>query len=104
MSMQQELISKIQTVLRARYGGVDESARAALFNDYDADHNGVIDGSELGQILADAGVGNALTRQFWVKGVMVKLDRDENGTIDLEEFEAAIGGPKPTAGADADAT
>ena len=100
--MQEELISKIQAVLRARYGGVDQKARAAMFDDYDADKNGHIDAEELEKILADAGVGNALTRQFWVKGVMTKLDRDRNGTIDLEEFETAIGGRKAITEAVAD--
>jgi len=42
--------------------------------------------------LADAGVGNGLTRGAWVTGVIKKLDHDESGTVSYAELEAIFAG------------
>ncbi len=91
MSLEQELVGKIQNVLRGRYGDVGLQARRRMFDDYDTNGDGQIDAEELTAILADAGVGNALTRGFWVKGVIARLDDDGDELISFEEFEAVIG-------------
>lgn len=87
MSIEQELVGKIQTLMRDKFGGVDAPARRKLFDAYDGDGNGQITGDELTRLLSDAGVGNGLTRGFWVKGVMAKLDADKSSTISYAEFE-----------------
>lgn len=91
MSVEKELIEKIQGLMRSRHGGTDHAARARLFAAYDTNGDGQICRSELARLLDDAGVGNSLTRGFWVKGVIARLDQDDNETISLEEFEAVIG-------------
>ncbi len=94
MSLEQELVGKIQGVLRGRYGGVGNDARQSMFKDYDTNGDGLIDADELSAILADAGVGNALTRGFWVKGVIARMDEDGDEQISFDEFEAVIGKTK----------
>jgi len=90
MSMQKELVSKVHAMMRERYGGTGPEALQALFADYDADDNGVIDGDELERILADAAVGSAISRRFWVRGVFARYDKDRSGTIDPEELARAL--------------
>lgn len=87
MAIEKELVSKIQALMRERFGGTGAESRRHLFDAYDADHNGQISGDELSRLLHDADVGNALTRGFWVKGVMGRLDADKSGTISYAEFE-----------------
>ncbi len=91
MSLEQELVGKIQSVLRSRYGGVGADERRSMFGDYDRNGDGFIDADELTSILADAGVGNALTRGFWVKGVITRMDQNDDDQISFDEFEAVIG-------------
>lgn len=61
------------------------------------DHYDKIDGedskigsSALEQLLADADVGNWLTRRLWVEGVMKALDKDRDGAISWDEFESIL--------------
>jgi len=91
MAVEKELVEKIQALMRSRHGGTDSAARKRLFDHYDLDGDGQICRSELTRLLDDAGVGNAMTRGFWVKGVIARLDQDDNETISLAELEAVIG-------------
>ena len=61
------------------------------------DHYEKVDGedskigsSALEQLLADADVGNWLTRGLWVEGVMKALDKDKDGAISWDEFESIL--------------
>lgn len=90
MLVEKELVEKIQALMRSRHGGTDADARRRLFAAYDTNGDGQICRSELARLLDDAGIGNALTRGFWVKGVIARLDQDDNETISLEELEAVI--------------
>jgi len=91
MSAEVELVAKVQKLMSERFGGSDATARKKLFDAYDADADGQIDRDELGQLLADAGVGNGFTRGVWVRGVVAKLDADESKTISYAEFEGILG-------------
>jgi len=88
MSDQEELVMKVKKLMTDRFGGTDADARKKLFDAYDADADGQIDRGELKRLLADAGVGNGLTRGAWATGVMAKLDTDESTTISHDEFES----------------
>lgn len=90
MSAQHELVAKIQDLMRKNHGGTDGAARRSLFAAYDTNGDGQICRSELAKLLDDAGVGNALTRNFWVKGVIARLDTDDTETISFAELEEAI--------------
>jgi len=90
MAVEAELVTKIQALMKSRFGATDSGARRSLFEAYDANSDGQICRSELAKLLDDAGVGNAFTRGFWTKGVLARLDSDENETISYEEFEAVI--------------
>ena len=92
MSIEKELVGKIQTLMRERFGGTGADSRRRLFDAYDGDQNGQISGDELSHLLADAHVGNGLTRGFWVKGVLHRLDADKSGTISYLEFEGILEG------------
>lgn len=61
------------------------------------DHYDKIDGEDskigstaLDQLLADAKVGNFLTRKLWMEGVMKVLDKDKDGAISWNEFETIL--------------
>lgn len=81
-----ELEEKVATLVAARFDG---SCRAA-FGNYDADGDGRIDKRELKALLTDAGVGDTQTRWAWTLGALLELDRDEDGTVNLSEFEAVF--------------
>ncbi len=88
MSTEEELVTKVKKLMNERFGGTDADSRKKLFAAYDHDGDGQVDRNELKKLLADAGVGNGLTRGVWVSGVIKKLDDDENGTISYAELEA----------------
>ena len=61
------------------------------------DHYGTGDGldskigpSALERLLADANVGNWLTRSLWVEAVMKAMDTDKDGAISWDEFESIL--------------
>src|SRR4051812_4697571 len=68
---------KVTALVTTRFGG---DYRAA-FTHYDADGDGAIGPDELKALLKDAGVGSALTRWAWAKGVMGEADANRNGSI-----------------------
>jgi len=82
----QELEEKLLGLVAARFQGDRRNA----FTYYDADRDGRIGKEELKAMLADAGVGNGLTRWAWAKGIIEELDKSGDGTISWDEFAAAI--------------
>ncbi|HEU4536337.1 MAG TPA: EF-hand domain-containing protein [Polyangiaceae bacterium] len=87
---QDELVQKVQALLRQRYGDEGPESMRKLFDAYDRDGDGRVGGDELEQLLKDAGVGNGLTRGMWVKGIIKELDQNRDQTIDWAEFSKAI--------------
>ncbi|MBP3954472.1 EF-hand domain-containing protein [Gemmata sp. G18] len=82
----QEIDDKVTTLVRGRFGG---DYRAA-FAHYDSNDSGAIDKDELKVLLSDAGIGSALTRWAWAKGIMGEVDRDGDGAISWAEFETVF--------------
>lgn len=87
---QEELVEKIQQLLKKKYGDASVESMRKLFDEYDRNKDQRIDAKELEALLKDASVGNALTRGAWVKGVISALDQNADRTIDWDEFTAAI--------------
>jgi Ca2+-binding EF-hand superfamily protein len=81
-----ELGDKVAALVAARFNG---DYRAA-FGHYDADGDGAISTYELGAMLADAGIGNGLTRWAWAKGIAGELDTSGDGCISWGEFESVV--------------
>jgi Ca2+-binding EF-hand superfamily protein len=86
----QELVSKIEKLLRHKYGATSMSAQQRLFQSHDKDSDGKIDSDELCALLKEADVGNRITRGAWVRGVMRHMDTDGDGKISWEEYRHAI--------------
>jgi len=82
---EQELINAIKALVKSKFGG---DYRAA-FDAY-AGPDQEIDADELGEVLEQAGIGNAFTRGFWVSGVLDKVDQDGDRKISWPEFQAVI--------------
>ena len=84
----EELKTKIRQLVKEKFGGNYRKG----FDHYDkADgEDSKIGPSALEQLLADADVGNWLTRSLWVDGVLQALDKDKDGAISWEEFESIL--------------
>jgi Ca2+-binding EF-hand superfamily protein len=89
-SEQQELVEKIQKLLKKKYGDASMESMKKLFLAYDKDGDEKIGAGELEQLLKDADVGNAFTRGAWIKGVIGALDKNADKKIDWQEFSAAV--------------
>jgi hypothetical protein len=83
---EQELVDGIKALVKNKFGG---DYRAA-FDAY-AGPDGKIDSDELSTVLEQAGIGNGLTRGFWVSGVLDKVDQDGDRKISWPEFQAVVG-------------
>lgn len=83
---EQQAIERLQQHVRATY----EGSYRKCFIAYDVDADNKIGTTELEYLLADAGIGNRLTRGAWAKGIIDQLDGDLDGRISWEEFESAI--------------
>ena len=82
-----ELRDKISELVRDQFGGDYHKA----FDHYDGDvTDGKISPRELTELLADAGVGNWLTRGAWASGIIAELDTDKDGSISRAEFEEVL--------------
>ena len=90
---ERELKDKVGALVSKKFGGDFQTA----FAHYDADKDGGVSKAEITKLLSDAGVGNALTRGAWASGILSKLDRDENGSIEWAEFQSVFGGATASA-------
>jgi Ca2+-binding EF-hand superfamily protein len=88
---EEELVQKVQALMAKKFGGVDPESMRKLFDAYDRDGDGKIDARELETLLVDAGVGNALTRGAWVRGIVSAMDQNSDKRIDWAEFSKAVG-------------
>lgn len=90
MSSEEELIRKINALLKKKYGGASMDAMRKLFDEYDKNSDGQIDKAELTALLAEAEVGSGLTRGMWVSGINEKLDTNRDAKISWDEFRRVI--------------
>ena len=85
-----ELKTKVGSLVRHKFDGDYKRA----FAHYDTNKDGGIDKSELVQLLADAGVGNGITRGTWASRIIEKLDSSGdtkgNAMIEWSEFETVF--------------
>ncbi len=71
----------------------DKLGKLALrvtFTHYDTDGNGKQDAAELRLMLADASVGNFVTRRTWVTSIIASLDTDRDGMVSWDELIAGF--------------
>jgi Ca2+-binding EF-hand superfamily protein len=87
---QAELVMKVRALMQRKYGATDVAALRKLFDEYDRNQDGKIDKRELESMLGEAGIGNALTRGMWVKGVMGAIDSNSDQLIDWTELSRAL--------------
>lgn len=78
-----ELKEKVTRLVNREFGGDFKKA----FEYYAAQGSDNVDKHELRSLLADAGVGNGITRGAWADGIIGKLDTDGDKKIQWEEFE-----------------
>lgn len=78
-----ELKEKVTRLVNREFGGDFKKA----FEYYAAQGSDNVDKYELRSLLADAGVGNGITRGAWADGIIGKLDTDGDKKIQWEEFE-----------------
>lgn len=89
-SNERELVTKIEALLRKRYGNATENAQKQLFDSFDKNSDGQIDADELGALLKAASVGNAFTRGAWIRGIMKSMDSGKDAQISWTEYLSAI--------------
>ncbi len=85
-----ELVTKIEALLRRKYGATGMGSQQRLFNSHDKDSDGMIDSGELKGLLKEARVGNGITRNAWVRGIMRRMDTDGDSKISWDEYRHAI--------------
>lgn len=85
---EEELKIKIRKLVKEKFDGEFRKG----FDHYDKidGEDSKIGSSALEQLLADAKVGNFLTRTLWVEGVMKVLDKDKDGAISWDEFASIL--------------
>ena len=85
---EEELTTKIRQLVKEKFDGDFRKG----FDHYDKidEEDSKIGSSALEQLLADAKVGNFLTRTLWVEGVMKVLDKDKDGAISWDEFASIL--------------
>ena len=68
---------------------------AKAFEHFDGDDSGQLDRSELSSALKKIGVGNVITRGWWVDGLLENVDKkpagDGNGKISWAELDRFVG-------------
>ncbi len=89
-SEERELAVKLRAFMIAKRGAYTQENIRAMFDEYDRDHDGRISKSELDALLKDAGIGNVVTRPFWILGVLAKLDTNQDRQVDWLEFSSAL--------------
>jgi Ca2+-binding EF-hand superfamily protein len=92
-----ELVTKVKKLVDEKFDGNYQRA----FNFYDTDTltsegkikkrpDGKISKDELKRLLADAGVGNVITRGAWADGIIRKLDTNGDRCISWQEFQVMV--------------
>ena len=89
-SHERELVTKIDALLRKRFGNATMGAQRRLFDSFDGDRDGAIDADELEKLLEAADVGNVFTRSAWVRGIMKSMDSSKDRRITWEEYVSAL--------------
>ena len=84
------LAIKLRAFVVTKKGAYDAETLRAMFDEYDANHDGRISKAELDKLLDDADIGNRFTRPIWVMAVMHKLDENSDKHIDWVEFSTAL--------------
>lgn len=82
----QEVIQKVQQMVKARFAG----DYMAAFKAYDLDHNGKLGHKDVSKLLEDCDVGNWLSRGVWASGVIAQLDQDHDGAVSIPELAFAL--------------
>jgi Ca2+-binding EF-hand superfamily protein len=90
-AQKREIDEKITALVRTRFGGDYRIA----FAHYDSDRNGVLGAPELKMLLADARIGNVLTRRAWAKGILSAVDTDGDGGVSWDEFQTVVRDNEP---------
>ncbi len=87
-AQEEELTKKIRQLVKEKF---NDNFRKG-FDHYDKidGEDSKIGSSALEQLLADAKVGNFLTRKLWVEGVLKVLDKDQDGAISWNEFASIL--------------
>ena len=77
----QELLLKVSMLARRHF----YSDYKRMFDHYATNPRfpGQIDQDGLASLLADAGIGNGITRPQWVRGVMSAVDKNNDGFVSL---------------------
>lgn len=85
---EEELKLKIRQLVKEKFDGDFRKG----FDHYDKidGEDSRIGSSALEQLLADAKIGNFLTRTLWVEGVLKVLDKDKDGAISWKEFASIL--------------
>ncbi|MFZ1748058.1 MAG: hypothetical protein WBO24_05590 [Nitrospirales bacterium] len=85
---EEELTKKIRQLVKEKFEGDFRKG----FDHYDSidGQDSKIGSSALEQLLADAKIGNFLTRTLWVEGVLKALDKDQDGAISWNEFASIL--------------
>jgi len=93
---EEELKTKIRRLVKEKFDGDYRKG----FDHYDTGdgQDQKIGPLALNRLLADANVGNWLTRNLWVEAVIKALDKDKDGFISWNEFESILEDtPQPNA-------
>jgi hypothetical protein len=83
---EKELKQKVSALVAKKFGGDYKKA----FEHYDRDKDGAVQKSELVSLLAEAGVGNGLTRGIWASKIVERLDSGGDSAIEWAEFESVF--------------
>lgn len=90
MAPETELITKVRQLLVNKHGDDSVASLKKSFHAYDRNQTGRLEADELHEVLADAGIGNRLTRGMWVKGIMARLDSDRDDAISWDDFSGLL--------------
>jgi hypothetical protein len=83
---EKELKQKVSALVAHKFGGDYKKA----FEHYDRDKDGAVQKGELVAMLAEAGVGNGLTRGIWASKIVERLDSGGDSAIEWSEFESVF--------------
>ncbi len=85
---EEELKIKISQLVKEKFEG--DFRKGFAHYDFIDGQDSKIGSSALEQLLADAKIGNFLTRKLWAEGVLKALDKDQDGAISWNEFASIL--------------